>query len=190
MIQIQRNELCNGVEYIGIFVTRLIICGLLRYSWTPVIPTLKGNEKQIKLARNSSHQGINPQSAGTWLFLDQVVLFSRKQGSQYPTDRPVAHLFCFCQVQMLSTYYRSELYILIKCTLCLKNRSCAYRPWWDLLSMPAISVDKYTPQSMLSESNCLQNMLIIYALGPVHEEFGVGIKAIPKAFSSRNSRPG
>ena len=53
--------------------------------------------------------------------------------------------------------------------------------------MPAISVDKYTPQSMLSESNCLQNMLIIYALGPVHEEFGVGIKAIPKAFHSRKS---
>ena len=173
--------------YIGIFVTHHIICGLLRYSWTPVIWTLKGNEKQIKLVGNSSYQGINPQSTCTWLFLDQVVFFPRKQGLQYPTDRPVAHLSCFCQVQMLSTYYRSELYILIKCILCLKNRSCAYHPWWDLLSMPAISVDKYTPQSMLSEPNCLQNMLIIYALGPIHEEFGIWIKAIPKAFHSQIS---
>ena len=33
-------------------------------------------------------------------------------------------------------------------------------------------------------------VIIIYALGSVHEKFGVEIKAIPKALQRRNSRPG
>ena len=32
--------------------------------------------------------------------------------------------------------------------------------------------------------------LIIYALGSVHEKFGVYIKAVPKSLQRRNSRPG
>ena len=33
-------------------------------------------------------------------------------------------------------------------------------------------------------------VIIIYALGSVHEKFGVWIKAVPKSIESRNSRPG
>ena len=33
-------------------------------------------------------------------------------------------------------------------------------------------------------------VIIIYALGLVHEKFGVRIKAVPKSLQRRNSRPG
>ena len=33
-------------------------------------------------------------------------------------------------------------------------------------------------------------VIIIYALGSVHEKFGVSIKAVPKSFQRRNSWPG
>ena len=35
-----------------------------------------------------------------------------------------------------------------------------------------------------------KHVIIIYALGSVHEKFGVCIKVVPKSLQRRNSRPG
>ena len=44
---------------------------------------------------------------------------------------------------------------------------------------------------MLTSVNPLTKyVIIIYALGLVHEKFGVCIKAVPKSLQRRHSRPG
>ena len=43
---------------------------------------------------------------------------------------------------------------------------------------------------LISVKLITEYVIIIYALGSVHEKFGVSVKAVPQSLQSRNSRPG
>ena len=114
--------------------------------------------------RNSYiNQTINTYLTFSWsgcsFFPPSPLIFSRKQGSQYPTHRPAAHFSVFSSssnvehlLQIGIVHFKQVYFVFEKQELHISSLVM-------LALHAAISVDKYAPQRMLPELNCLQNTL-------------------------------